>query len=61
MIKDIESEVAQQRQKCIREKRGQEARYLRIKALCHERFPLCKTREREQKTPDHSSGKSLKP
>lgn len=31
------------------------------KALCHERFPLCKTREREQKTPDCSSGKSLKP
>ena len=31
------------------------------KALCHERFPLCKTREREQKTPDRSSGKSLKP
>lgn len=29
-------------------------------ALCNERFPLCKTRERKQKTPDRSSGRSLK-
>ena len=30
------------------------------KSFCNEKSPLCKTREREQKTPDYSSGKSLK-